>query len=296
MSRVYQLRRNRRGFLMPSVMTLALLRLRKTWFLLFITSLGMLAAVIITCAIPLFSDVMTTAGLRDTLNATPASAEIPISASTLGLSTSLVNDVHKKLEEPVRQQFGSLAQQTRFSISSYNISFVHPPHLKSVLTTYSITTQDIATHLEQLQGRGVKITNTPTSDIEVLLSSATARQLSVTVGSTFTVTMSYALQPSNFNAGPQPAQYTRLLVAHVVGIFNVIALTFVMPHLTQAKSQLNKRQFIHTQWSRQTMPCLLSTMVYAKICIQTLSFPLQTAIMDCSGRIVSTPRRFLYRT
>ncbi len=212
-----------RRFLMPSVMALALMRLRKTWFLLFITSLGMIAAVIITCAIPLFSDVMTTAGLRDTLNATPVSAEIPISAITLGLSTSLVNDAHKELEDPVHQQLGSLVQQTRFSISSYNISFVRPPHPKSTLTTYSITTHDISTHLGQLQGHGVQITHTPTSDIEVLLSSATARQLNATVGSTFNVTMNYALQLSNFNTGPQPAQYTLLLVAHVVGIFNVSA-------------------------------------------------------------------------
>ena len=220
------LRQPQRGahrFLMSSVMTLALMRLRKTWFLLFITSLGMIAAVIITCAIPLFSDVMTTAGLRDTLNATPVSAEIPVSTNTQALSTSLVNDVHKELENPIHQQLGSIAQQTQFSILSSNMAFVHPPHPKSVLNTYSFTTQDIATHLGRLQGRGVHITHAPTSDIEILLTSATTRQLGLTIGSTFKLKMNYALQLADPNVSPPPTQYTLPLVAHVVGIFDLNA-------------------------------------------------------------------------
>ena len=49
---------------MLSVMTLALWRLRQTWFLLCIITIGMIAAVMIVCAIPLFSNVTMTAGLR----------------------------------------------------------------------------------------------------------------------------------------------------------------------------------------------------------------------------------------
>jgi len=206
---------------MPSVMTLAFLHLRKTWFLLFITSLGMIAAVIITCTIPLFSDVMTTAGLRDTLNATPTSAEIPVSANILGLSTPVLNDIHKRVEAPIRQQLGSLVQQTQFNILAYNVSFVQPPHPKSVLTTYGVTTQDMATHLGPIQGRSVHITEHPTSDIEVMLTSTTARQLGVTLDSTFKVNMKYTLHPTNPYSGTPVTQNTLPLVAHVVGIFTI---------------------------------------------------------------------------
>ncbi len=53
-------------------------RLRRTWFLLLFIAFGMVAAVVIVCTIPLLSSVMTTAGLRSTLRATPESDEIVV--------------------------------------------------------------------------------------------------------------------------------------------------------------------------------------------------------------------------
>src|SRR6266550_3648989 len=47
-----------------STMVLAVILLRKTWGLLLITCLGFVAAVMLACAVPLYSDVSMTAGLR----------------------------------------------------------------------------------------------------------------------------------------------------------------------------------------------------------------------------------------
>src|SRR5258708_22706504 len=64
--------------LVTSVVTLALWRWRQHWFLLLMTGLGMIAAMIIACAVPLLSQTMLTAGLRGVLRASPTSSEITL--------------------------------------------------------------------------------------------------------------------------------------------------------------------------------------------------------------------------
>ncbi len=59
-----------------SVLTLASWRLRRTWFLLLITTLGMIAAVVIACAVPTFLTVTTTASLRATLREQAYSSQV----------------------------------------------------------------------------------------------------------------------------------------------------------------------------------------------------------------------------
>ena len=54
--------------LIPPTVTLALWRLRKTWGLLSITGLGILAATVLICAVPLFYQVAASAGLRNALS------------------------------------------------------------------------------------------------------------------------------------------------------------------------------------------------------------------------------------
>ena len=79
----------RRGNHFPAsaMLTVAFWQLRRTWFLLLFIALGMTAAVVIACALPLLSDTMTTAGLRSTLRATPESADLQLNVRTTGLST-----------------------------------------------------------------------------------------------------------------------------------------------------------------------------------------------------------------
>jgi hypothetical protein len=56
------------GFtLFPPTLSLAFSRLRRTWGLLLITELGLLGAVLLVCAVPLFSQVAVSSGLRGAL-------------------------------------------------------------------------------------------------------------------------------------------------------------------------------------------------------------------------------------
>ena len=57
----------------------------------------MVAAVVIACTIPLLSSVMTTAGLRSTLRATPESDEIAVYAGDPGIATPIVQAAYNEL-------------------------------------------------------------------------------------------------------------------------------------------------------------------------------------------------------
>src|SRR6266566_4038033 len=107
-----------RHFLMWPVVTLAAWRLRRTWFLLLFIAFGMVAAVVIVCTIPLLSSVMTTAGLRSTLRATPESDEIVVYGGGPGISTSIVQAANNKFAPLFRRYLGNTVQQTQFSATN----------------------------------------------------------------------------------------------------------------------------------------------------------------------------------
>src|SRR5579885_3016766 len=74
----------------PSVVILALWRLRRTWRLLLLAGIGILAAVTLVCTVPLYSRVSMAAGLRNVLTATPQSAELTVQGSTALLSPATI--------------------------------------------------------------------------------------------------------------------------------------------------------------------------------------------------------------
>src|SRR6266702_1325327 len=88
---------HRNRLLRPAFTTLAFWQLRRTWFLLLFITLGMVAAIVIASAIPLLSNVMMTAGFRNTLRATPDSADIQLLTQANGISTPVVQKIHNQL-------------------------------------------------------------------------------------------------------------------------------------------------------------------------------------------------------
>src|SRR6185437_4279687 len=95
----------------PSIMTLALWRVRRTWGLLLLAGIGILAAVTLVCTVPLYSEVAMTAGLRGVLNATPQSSEITLQASLDVLTPSVVSQEYQSLNGIMQQQLGSYIQK-----------------------------------------------------------------------------------------------------------------------------------------------------------------------------------------
>src|SRR5436305_1765336 len=98
--------RKARHSLLGPVFLLAAWRLRQTRFLLLFITLGMIAAVVIVCTIPLLYGVMTTAGLRGTLRSTPASDEIAVYAGDPGISTPIVQKAYNEFAPLFRHYLG----------------------------------------------------------------------------------------------------------------------------------------------------------------------------------------------
>src|SRR5437660_7039733 len=92
-----------RRAIMPSIVTLALWRWRQSGLLLLVTGLGIVAAIMIVCAIPLFSAVTATAELRSLFTTAPTNADLMLHINTQGLSTRLAQDLQQDLH-PLFQQ------------------------------------------------------------------------------------------------------------------------------------------------------------------------------------------------
>src|SRR5215469_15318567 len=104
-----------RKAVVPSVVTLALWRLRQSWRLLFVTGMGFLAAVVIICSVPLLSRVALTAGLRDLLTATADDSQIATTSQPILLSTQNIAAAKQQFDAYLRVRLGSyLAQDTIF--------------------------------------------------------------------------------------------------------------------------------------------------------------------------------------
>ncbi len=213
-----------------SIATLAVWRLRQTWFLLCVTTLGMIAAVVIIGAIPLFTSVMTTAGLRSVLTANPENADIAVNASTLGISAPIMQAVHAQMDGVMRQNLGSLVQETQFEQVTSTFALTKPPQANTVLFTEGVDMAQAQTHLNIIQGRSAGIASQPGNTIEVMLTPETAQALHVTVGSTFQLQISYLLQLPTFrDANPSPS-HTSQVTAYVAGLFQLNAADSVYWH------------------------------------------------------------------
>ncbi|MFL5626140.1 MAG: FtsX-like permease family protein [Ktedonobacteraceae bacterium] len=205
--------------LRPAVLRLAFWQLRRTWFLLLFITLGMIAAVAIACAIPLLSDVMLTAGMRQTLQATPDSADIELNTQTQKISTSIVKDIQDQFGALFHHYAGNIIRSEQFAIPSGNFS-LSPDQNHTVLTVYGTSIQQAVAHLGPIQGRLAHVTSNPTKELEVMLTPDTARALKVKVGSTFNLASSYLV---NVTIGGTPVlqQHTSIISARVVGLFTV---------------------------------------------------------------------------
>lgn len=174
---------------MLAILTLAAWRLRPTWILLLVMTLGMLLAVVLACTIPLFSTVMTTAGLRNTFRATPQSAEITVNTATERLSTPIAQSVHQQFEGLLHRYLGNTISFEQSSLLVQDFSFL-PFRENTFVTVYGTSMQQAAAHLTIVQGRQAHITHAPAHELEVMMTQQTATQLHVQIGSTFTLSLS----------------------------------------------------------------------------------------------------------
>ncbi len=195
-------------------MTLAFWSVRETWRLLLVAALGIVAAVVLICTVPLFSSVSLTAGLRSVLNATPQDSEVYLSVGASALDQSIyIQQINPPLQQFMRQQLGGYLKPSPERIlqtQGIDISAAaHSPSKQSdQMTLLGFDTLQAASHASILQGR---LPQPQSAQLEVALTQKTANALHASVGSSIALNFSYQNGVSQ--------SVTRPLALHVVGIF-----------------------------------------------------------------------------
>jgi hypothetical protein len=202
------IKRRKRSILSPPSVTLALWRLRQIWRLLLIAGLGNIAAVLLVCVVPLFTQVALSAGLRNLFTNQTQGSQIVINAFG-GATQQDAEAAGQQLDTIIATDMGSYVQRGKslFSISLQDVmvpsgsssnSFSGPP-----LQVFGTDLSKVARQYTIIAGRLPAATS---SDFEVAISQSTAGSLDAQVG-----TILHAQIP-----GPQPTP----LDLHVVGIYS----------------------------------------------------------------------------
>lgn len=193
----------------PSTVTLALWRVRRTWRLLLIAGIGILAAVALVCAVPLYSQVSMTAGLRGVLTATPDDSEIGLQATANTLSPTIVQQSYQGLNRVVQQQVGTyLLKKTDLYIQTPPLEVKAPPPDSGdsvALTGASI--QEAAQHLRVLRGR---LPQPGSSMLEIAVTQSTAGYMKADIGAVLTLNF-YFFGPFNPLLIQEPAQIVGII-------------------------------------------------------------------------------------
>jgi ABC-type lipoprotein release transport system permease subunit len=198
-----------------STATLAVWRLRRMWGMLFITELGMIAAVLLLCAAPLYSHVALTAGLRDVLTAERDSATLSASLHLNSASSYSVSDGTYDVNQSIQNAglHNYMSGSSQFVVESEKLNFINPtpPNVSDTLQLEGYDVKEVVRHTKMVQGR---LPDPRSSVLEITLMPEVASALRVAVGSTVVVqTTIFTMQNHT------PVQQKYPLPLHVVGIF-----------------------------------------------------------------------------
>ncbi len=218
----------------PTTALIALSRIRQGGGLLFLTGIGMVAAVLLACTIPLYTNVAMTAGVRGVLGGASENSDIVVRSLSGRVTSPVIRNVTQELNTKFAHSFGSVLTAPQFSIETQyfpvpvlkaennSANLVHPGlSLRYNAALISATMKQAASHVHLVRGR--LPSDTSTSDtIETALPLTTAMLLHVDVGGTITLTIAF------INANVE--RVYRSLSLHVVGVFTLASSDDVFWH------------------------------------------------------------------
>lgn len=205
----------------PSTLTLAFWRLRRSLWLLFVMGIGIAAAVMLVCAVPLYSDVAMSAGLRAAVTGAPQGADIIVSSSAENISSSAIDSNSQQLDSIMHNNLGSFLAGSQFTIQTQALNLLVNRTDRSGKTVQvassdqfqlvGFTMSQTASHVKLLKGR---LPVDGGKDVEVALTQDNATQLKASPGSVVTVNVDFINGSSQTLSQP--------LQLHVVGIFKPV--------------------------------------------------------------------------
>lgn len=209
----------------PPTMMLAFWRLRQTWRLLLVTGMGIIAAVMFVCSVPLYSDVTMSAGLRDALTSSTQSADVQVQSTSGNLDASHIGKASHELAQLFQKNLGSYLNPVQFSIETSALpiqgnppcpGYPPPPTTCNILRFISAPTQQATSHVKFIAGR---MPATASGNVEVALTHESATQLNKAVGSIIMISLAYYYNPPTY-LGQPPKRVVVNIPLHVVGIFD----------------------------------------------------------------------------
>ncbi|HZU66325.1 MAG TPA: FtsX-like permease family protein [Ktedonobacteraceae bacterium] len=207
------------------ILTLALWQLRQTWRLLLVTGAGIIVAVVLVCAVPLYAQVAMSAGLRNTLGSSSTGPYVIVHGTAGTLSRQSIQNVGQQLDQVIHkylEQYIDAPQQ--FSVQNSLVHLVRttglggkilltPSHDQVALIGSSMP--QAASHVKIVQGH---LPQALSQRIEVAVTPQTASILHATLGSTIYVQLGFYIYL------PQATTGQRILInlpLYIVGLFTL---------------------------------------------------------------------------
>lgn len=208
-----------------STVKLARWQIRKTWRLLLVTGMGILIAVIFVCAVPLYSQIALSAGIRDALSGDSQGSSVTIHALSQQVSATPIQNVGQQIQQEMNSQLGPfIGKKAQFSLQDQGLNILShdaTPQVDRVqLTLIGAELNEATPHLKLLSGRFPQDTS---QDLDIAVTQATATSLNLVAGSSITA------QAFAGNI-PQAQAALRNVTFHVVGIFSLVSSNDVYWH------------------------------------------------------------------
>lgn len=207
---------------LSGTITLAFWQLRLTWRLLLVAGTGVVAAVILVCSVPLYSQVAMSAGLRDALREAPDSAITVHSVAHL-ISQPAIQQVAGQIEREVQENLGPFLADSQFSIQSTGLQ-IGQTNNQVQLIGWSM--KSAQTHVKMTAGR---LPADGSNSLETAITPDTAEKLHLEVGST--------VQASMLFLNDEDTEILESLTLQVVGIFSPLNPSEDFWHRTSFLSQ-----------------------------------------------------------
>src|SRR5579859_2915703 len=230
-------KRKTRGATLPGMVMLARWRVRQTWRLLLITGLGMIAAVMLVCAVPLYSDVSQSIGLRGVISTSYQSSDILVGSVSAAVSKARIDQATRTLNTEFNRKLGPYLKPLEFSLHVPTLPLYgdHPTQCSGKTAPYATcnyiefvgaSMAQARSHLHIIQGRlpqdnsqvgetrataRVAPTLSGALTLDIALSQTLATHYHLTWGSVITTSFSISLPPR--------LSIVTFVKLHVVGIF-----------------------------------------------------------------------------
>lgn len=192
--------------------TLAAWRWRTQRLLLLVAGLGIVVAVVLISSLPLFSNVMATAGVRGVLRAQSNSSQVLVNASLRGISSDLAEEATSQANSLVQQDAGRyLPNPPQTTIITGNWQSLLP------VDFFGVPIQTVRSHLHLFAGHLPAAHASNASNIDIMLTRSAALYLgNLKVGATIPLFTQLLPAPNDVLDA-----YNNTVSVHVVGIFQV---------------------------------------------------------------------------